>query len=67
MDFIGILFGSFVGILVFVLFVLVYFLPTIIAFTRRHPDALLIFLLNLFLGGTIVGWVIALIWSLRQH
>jgi hypothetical protein len=43
--------------------VLLYFLPTVVALIRGHLSALAIFLLNLFLGWTLIGWVIALIWS----
>ena len=42
---------------------LLYFLPTVIALSRGHLSALAIFLLNLFLGWTVVGWIVALIWS----
>ena len=44
----------------------VYFLPSFIAFSRAHKDRLVIFLLNLFLGWTFLGWVWALIWSLKK-
>jgi hypothetical protein len=40
-----------------------YFLPTIIAYNREHHNRLAIFLLNLFLGWTVLGWVAALVWS----
>jgi hypothetical protein len=40
------------------------FLPTIIAFARRHHNRYAIFVLNLLLGWTVVGWVVALVWSL---
>jgi hypothetical protein len=40
---------------------LLYFLPAIIGRDKR--DAAGIFLLNLFLGWTVIGWVIALIWA----
>lgn len=40
---------------------LLYFLPAIIG--RGKRDVAGIFLLNLFLGWTIIGWVIALIWA----
>jgi hypothetical protein len=42
---------------------LIYFLPTVIALIRGHLSGLAIFLLNLFLGWTLLGWIIALIWS----
>jgi hypothetical protein len=37
-----------------------YFLPTIVALSRRHPDKGMVFVLNLFFGWTFVGWVISL-------
>ncbi len=40
---------------------LLYFLPAIIG--RQKRDATGIFLLNLFLGWTVIGWIIALIWA----
>ena len=49
---------------VFVIVVLpIYFLPAIIAFWRHHHQVVPILLLNLFLGWTFVGWVVALVWS----
>lgn len=39
---------------------LLYFLPAIIG--RDKSDATGIFLLNLFLGWTLIGWVAAFIW-----
>ena len=40
-----------------------YFLPTIVVFIRRKTNRLPVFLLNLFLGWTFIGWVIALVWA----
>jgi hypothetical protein len=40
-----------------------YLLPTIIAVVRNHPNALAIYLINLFFGWTLVGWIGTLIWS----
>ena len=37
-----------------------YFLPSIIALARGKRDILAIFLLNLFLGWSVIGWVVAL-------
>lgn len=42
---------------------LLYFLPTVIGLARGHHDGFAIFLTNLLLGWTVIGWVIALIWS----
>ena len=37
---------------------LLYFLPSLIA--RKNPNVSSVFLVNLFLGWTLVGWVVAL-------
>ncbi len=42
----------------------IYFLPTLIAVARRTHNATGIFLLNLFLGWTGIGWIIALLMSI---
>ncbi len=43
-----------------------YFLPSIIALARGKRDILAIFLLNLFLGWSVIGWVVALIWAAKH-
>jgi hypothetical protein len=42
-----------------------YFLPTIIAAARSKRDTTAILLLNFFLGWTMIGWVVALIWAVK--
>ena len=44
----------------------IYFLPTIIAFARKKENQVAILALNFFLGWTLVGWVISLVWALTQ-
>ncbi|HEY3988124.1 MAG TPA: superinfection immunity protein [Acidobacteriaceae bacterium] len=39
------------------------FLPTLVARSRNHPNTLPIFLVNLFVGWTFIGWVVALVWA----
>lgn len=52
------------GVLVLVLILLIiYFIPTMVALSRGHKNCLAIFCLNLFLGWSFVGWVLALVWS----
>lgn len=46
-----------------VIFAFFYFLPAINAFYRKHPQAVPIAIVNVFLGWTLIGWVIALAWS----
>jgi len=43
-----------------------YFLPSIIALARSKRDILAIFLLNLFLGWSIIGWIVALVWATKS-
>lgn len=42
---------------------LIYFAPGLTAEHRRHRQRVPIYLLNLFLGWTLIGWVAALVWS----
>jgi hypothetical protein len=42
-----------------------YFLPSIVALARNKRDTTAILLLNLFLGWTMIGWVVALVWAVK--
>ncbi|HET7441721.1 MAG TPA: superinfection immunity protein [Terriglobales bacterium] len=42
---------------------LIYFLPTIVALVRHKQNVVSILLLNLFLGWTLIGWIVALVWA----
>jgi len=46
-------------------FLAIYFVPTIIAKKRRHPNFMAIAVVNLLLGWSFIFWVVALVWSLR--
>lgn len=41
--------------------VAVYFIPAIAGKDKKNATS--IFLLNLFLGWTFIGWVVALVWA----
>lgn len=56
--------GLTTGVILLVIGLLLYFLPGIVAGRRDHTNANAIFALNLLLGWTLLGWVIALVWSL---
>ncbi|MDH3595268.1 MAG: superinfection immunity protein [Rhodospirillales bacterium] len=43
---------------------LLYLLPALIAMLRAHPNAAAIVALDLLLGWSLIGWVVALVWSL---
>jgi hypothetical protein len=54
---------AFIAAIVVILAVI--FIPTIVVFRRQHPNRCLIFVVNLAFGGTIVGWVAALVWAMH--
>lgn len=43
-----------------------YFLPTVIANSKKKRNYNAILVLNLLLGWTFLGWVIALVWALTN-
>lgn len=43
--------------------ILIYFTPSLLALSRNHHNSMAIIMLNLFLGWTFLGWVLALIWA----
>ena len=53
------IFGSIVLILIGL-----YFVPIIIAASRKHPQVVWIALTNIFLGWSGIAWIGALVWSL---
>jgi hypothetical protein len=57
-------YGMFQLIILLAFAVFVYFIPNWIASARNHHNADAIFMTNLLLGWTAIGWIAALIWSL---
>jgi hypothetical protein len=60
-------FSGFFGIIIFPFSLALYFLPTIIAITRTHPNAVAIFVPDFFLGWTFVGWVVVPVRSVTRR
>jgi hypothetical protein len=52
--------------LVAIVAIVAYWLPTILATTRKVPNLGSVVVLNLFLGWTLVGWVVALSMAARS-
>lgn len=42
-----------------------YFVPTMVGWNKRNRSAILA--LNVFLGWTLLGWVVALVWALTKE
>ena len=60
--------GTFGILLILAIFIsfMIYFIPSIIAHSRHHQNAIAITVLNVFLGWTFIGWVVALVWSFTE-
>jgi RsiW-degrading membrane proteinase PrsW (M82 family) len=58
--------GAGAGVLVAILLI-IYLLPSFIAYSRRHPSCHAILALNLLLGWTLLGWVVSIVWALKSY
>lgn len=58
-------FGKLVSALFFIVAPLLYFLPTIEAWQRDQKNITAIALINTFLGWSLIGWLIAMVWAVK--
>ncbi|HXL93592.1 MAG TPA: superinfection immunity protein, partial [Streptosporangiaceae bacterium] len=61
----GLISAWLIGMLIVVI-VTTYLLPTLVAWLRHAPDAVAATLLNITLGWTLIGWIVALVIALRE-
>jgi hypothetical protein len=54
-------------VVIFVVAFVIHFLPAFIAGSRHVRSFWWIVLINIFLGWTFIGWVVALVWALRDE
>ena len=59
-------FGTFMAHAFVVLAPALYLLPTFEAWLKRHPNLASIALLNVFLGWTLLGWVVSMVWAFKK-
>jgi hypothetical protein len=59
-------FGKFVATLFFLAAPALYLLPTFEAWIRKQPNLGAIALVNVFLGWSLIGWVIAAAWAFKR-
>ena len=52
-----------VGVLLIVAGIVLYFLPSIIAYKKGHANKGIILLINFLLGWTFLGWAGSLVWA----
>jgi Superinfection immunity protein len=57
--------GVILVIILVVGLIALYWLPTIAAYRRHVPSAASVLIINLFLGWTLIGWVVALAMAFR--
>jgi hypothetical protein len=50
-------------VILLMLTLLIYMLPTLIAFSREHPWRAAIAVINIFLGWTLIGWFVVFLWA----
>jgi hypothetical protein len=55
--------GSTSTILMLMAVIIIYFLPTLIAFGREHPHRQEVLVVNLLLGWTLIGWIGVFLWA----
>jgi hypothetical protein len=55
--------GSTTTILMVMAIIVIYMLPTLIAFGREHPRRQDVLVANLLLGWTLIGWVAVFLWA----
>ena len=56
-----------VGLMIAAICIYITFLPVFVASNRKHPNTFAIFIVVLFLGWTLLGWVLALVWAVSYH
>lgn len=54
-------------IIVMIFSFIFYLIPSMIAFALRHPQRWIIFLINIFMGWTLIGWVVLFTWSIKSN
>ncbi|AKF37333.1 superinfection immunity protein [Yersinia enterocolitica] len=55
------------SIIFIIICTLIYFIPFIVANARQHKNTASVFMLNLLLGWTFIGWVISLVWAMSAN
>ena len=52
------------GFVALMIWTMLYFWPTAVALNKKRANTGAVFMLNLFLGWTLIGWVVALCWAM---
>jgi hypothetical protein len=58
--------GAVIGIIGVLVIAALYFLPTIVATSRKVTNTGSVFVINLLLGWSVIGWVVALAMAVKS-
>jgi hypothetical protein len=58
---------SVLSILIELVMIVLYFLPTMIAYIRGRHNKITIMVLNLCIGWSVIGWIVSLVWALGPN
>ena len=59
--------GLFIIMTLIILFIVLYFLPPIIAYHYKDKNTIWIFVLTLLFGWSTIGWILALLWAVVER
>lgn len=54
------------SVVVLMMLIAAYFAPTIVAIASDHKNTASISVVNVLLGWTLIGWVVALAWAFKK-
>ncbi len=59
-------FGIVILVLLAIIGLVIYFIPTSVARKNKSPNKVAVIILNIFLGWSLIGWVIALVLACKK-
>jgi hypothetical protein len=59
--------GATATILLLIAILVLYMLPTLIAFGREHPHREELAVINIVVGWTLIGWIAVFLWATLVH
>ncbi|HEX3860598.1 MAG TPA: superinfection immunity protein [Stellaceae bacterium] len=54
-------------VILLILILVLYMLPTLLAFARDIPRRKLVTVINIILGWTLIGWLVAFLWATLER
>ena len=54
---------NFLLLIALLMVLMLYLVPSVIAFRRQHPKRWLLLLANVFTGFTVLGWILCFVWA----